>query len=79
MCAQAPKEVRRAVKRLIPLWKTDVVVNTAEGPRTIPINLKRVVFQGDSMSPLLFCLSVAPISHELRKGVGSGVTSSKTQ
>ena len=31
---------------------------------------RRGVFQGDSLSPLLYCLSIAPISHALRKTGG---------
>ncbi len=63
---RAPREVRRAVKWLIPLWKTDLAVKTADGMAMIPVDLKRGLFQG----PLLFCLCVTPASHKLRKGQG---------
>ncbi len=73
---RTPREVRKPIGRLIPLWKTIITVSTDEGLRTIPINLKRGVFQGDSLSPLLFCLSVAPLSHE---ELDSGVISKQGQ
>ena len=38
--------------------------------RTRPIAYKRGLFQGDSLSPLLFCLSVLPLSHALGKSTG---------
>ncbi len=59
--------VRQAVKRVIPLWKTDLAVMTTNVMTAIPVSLKQGLFQGDS---LLFCLCVTPVSHELRKGQG---------
>ncbi len=64
---RAPKNVRKAVENLILYWRTNLEVLTEDGVRSIPINLKRGLFQGDSLSPLLFCLCVAPLSHELKK------------
>ena len=32
---------------------------------TNPIRIKRGIFQGDSLSPLLFCMSLAPLSNLL--------------
>ncbi len=65
---RAPKEVRKAVERLMPRWRTNLAVRVQdEGTRLIPVKLKRGLFQGDSLSPLLFCLCVAPLSQELRK------------
>ena len=34
------------------------------------ISFGRGLFQGDSLSPLLFCLCVAPLSHRLRQREG---------
>jgi hypothetical protein len=44
-----------------------------EGLARIGIRLKRGLFQGDSLSPLVFWLCVAPLSHALseRKGFNS--------
>lgn len=51
-------------------WQTDITVKTQQGIAKIPITLRRGLFQGDSLSPLLFCLTVAPLSNELREGRG---------
>ncbi len=46
---------------------TDLCVWTPNGPEKIPVEMKRGIFQGDSLSPLLFCICVAPLSEALRK------------
>ena len=66
---RAPRLVRRMVDILMPGWKTDIEVWTAGGKRRLPICLKRGLFQGDSLSPLLFC-RVSPLSHGLRERAG---------
>ena len=38
--------------------------------RTRPIVYKRSLFQGDALSPLLFCLAILPLSHALKKQNG---------
>ncbi|XP_078348127.1 uncharacterized protein LOC144633190 isoform X1 [Oculina patagonica] len=44
-------------------WKTTLHLNHAEGSITSrSINIKSGIFQGDSLSPLLFCLALAPLS-----------------
>lgn len=55
----------RLIRKLVPLWETDIEVETVTGPKTISVNLKRGVFQGDSLSPLLFCLCIALLSRVL--------------
>ena len=67
---RAPKPVRRGVRALIPHWKTDVTLRMTDGLARVPIRLQRGLFQGDSLSPLLFCLCVVPLSEELRKRPG---------
>jgi len=48
-------------------WKTTLYLNHAEGSMTSrPINIKSGIFQGDSLSPLLFCLALAPLSSLLK-------------
>ena len=59
--------VRKPVTRLVPLWETALTVETTEGKESFPICFRRGLFQGDSLSPLFFCLSIAPLSHHLRK------------
>ena len=67
---RAPWLIRKAIKALIPKWKTNFSVKTTEGRVHIPITLRRGLFQGDSLSPLLFCLCIAPLSHALYNGTG---------
>ena len=57
---RAPAIVRRSVKYLIPLWESEFTVRT--GANTVKTNLtfKWGLFQGDSLSPILFCLSIEP-------------------
>ena len=44
-------------------WKTDLLLNHSQDCITIPnVAIKTGRFQGDSLSPLLFCLALAPLS-----------------
>ena len=54
-------------------WKTNMVLIDESGGvlETGPISIKRGIFQGDSLSPLLFTMSLNPLSRELQK-TGSG-------
>jgi len=45
-------------------WKLSL---TSNGEDLGEVNVKRGIFQGDSMSPLLFVLSMVPLSLILRK------------
>ena len=85
---RAPKVVRRALKKVVPAWKTWLqipveggtvrkeVSQPAQEVSEIKLVIKwqvqfvRGLYQGDSLSPLLFCLCVAPISHALSVGGG---------
>ena len=49
-------------------WKTNMTLVHKEGVlETGPIRIKRGIFQGDSLSPLLFIMSLSPLSWELQK------------
>ena len=49
-------------------WKTNMtLVHKEGGLETGPIRIKRRIFQGDSLSPLLFTMSLNPLSQELQK------------
>ena len=49
-------------------WQTIMVLNYTTGKIvTNPISIKNGIFQGDSLSPLLFCLALAPLSNLLNK------------
>ncbi len=64
---RAPKMIRRLLQKLVPLWRTDVVVHTDEGEGSFRVEMERGVFQ---VSPLLYCLCVAPLSYRLRRELG---------
>ena len=47
-------------------WKTQLILTHESGTlMSDNINIKRGIFQGDSLSPLLFCVSLIPLSLEL--------------
>ena len=49
-------------------WKTNMTLVHKEGVlETGPIRIKRGIFQGDSISPLLFTMSLNPLSQEHQK------------
>ena len=49
-------------------WKTNMTLVHKEGVlETGPIRIKRALLQGDSLSPLLFTMSLNPLSQELKK------------
>ena len=64
---RAPTVVRKAIRQLIP---SDLRVMGADGMVKIPKLFKRGLFQGDSLSPLQFCLAISPVSVMLREGQG---------
>ena len=63
-------------------WKTNITLNHTKGKMKIEnVKISRGIFQGDSLSPLLFCLSINPLSVLLNmEGVGYNLekTRSKT-
>ena len=65
-----PKPIRALVRQVVKMWATDLCLWTPDGPKRIPMDVKRGIYQGDSLSPLLFCLYVAPLSKALRATKG---------
>ena len=56
------------IKASMRQWKTNMVLVHESGVlETGPISIKRGIFQGDSLSPLLFTMSLNPLSQELQK------------
>lgn len=50
-------------KELMKTWKTQMVlISPNETITTTEIKIKRGIYQGDSLSPLMFCLGLAPLS-----------------
>lgn len=65
---ECPDAVKSFLLMVMPKWR---VVMTAQGAHdtveTDHIYIRRGIFQGDSLSPLLFCLAINPLSQILNK------------
>jgi hypothetical protein len=47
-------------------WNTRLIFKTKqEVMQSLPIQLRREIFQGDSISPLLICIALTPLTNEL--------------
>ena len=54
------------MRHIMGTWKTTMILNYSMGNiMTNPIRIKNGIFQGDSLSPLIFCLALAPLSNLL--------------
>ena len=60
------------IKHTMTKWKTKLTLHHEGGAiESDEITFLRGIFQGDTLSPLIFCLAMAPISHILkRNGIG---------
>lgn len=67
-----PKGIRNFLKTVMAGWRTALTLN---GEEVGTMSIKSGVFQGDSLSPLLFCLAIAPISSSLKRQVAPYVSS----
>lgn len=55
---------------LMSKWSVRYEVRTDRGiAKSSPMRIRNGVLQGDSLSPMLFCLAIAPISHFLEQAV----------
>ena len=49
-------------------WNTRLTLKTKqEVMQSQPIQIRRGIFQGDSLSPLLFCITLIPLTNELNR------------
>ena len=49
-------------------WDTRLALKTKqEVMQSQPIQIRRGIFQGDSLSPLLFCIALIPLTNELNR------------
>ena len=54
------------LKNSMKLWNTKLFLNDTKGSmKSDKININCGIFQGDPLSPLLFCLSLIPLTNEL--------------
>ena len=70
--AQVPQNVTSFLQRSMRNWKTEL---TSYGASLGTVSIKRGIFQGDSLSPLIFVICMIPLSKVLRKakaGYGLG-------
>lgn len=62
-----PDFLRKMLRNLMAKWVTDFVIpRTGGGETVVPITLRRGIFQGDSLSPLLFTMTLVPLTILLR-------------
>eukprot|EP00794_Sanderia_malayensis_P021445 gene21445-biopygen423 len=65
---KAPRVVTNTIRRVMPHWKTVFTFVSRGRPcHTEELSIVRGLFQGDSLSPLLFCLAIAPLSAAIRR------------
>lgn len=68
---RAPDHVHSFLTKAMPLRCTQLQVGYGTNRQTSGnVRIRRGVFQGDSLSPLLFCLSLVPLSHLLYRTSG---------
>ena len=62
----------RFLSRVMEGWRTSMVLSHGQGTvKTRIMQIRRGIFQGDSLFPLLFCMALNPLSTELnRTGCG---------
>ena len=64
--------VRSFIGKQMAKWKTDITLQHENGSIILPdVKIQRGIYQGDSLSPLLFCLTIDPLSKLLKtKNIG---------
>ena len=71
---KAPEQLQRCIDTIMPGLKSEFRCGVGRDAVKADLTFRRGLFQGDSLSPLLFCLSIAPLSRVLR-GMHAGFTS----
>jgi Reverse transcriptase (RNA-dependent DNA polymerase) len=75
---RVPTSLRTFLSHLMDKWRVKYEVRGPRGQveRSSYLRIRSGVLQGDSFSPLLFCLAMAPISHAINQVGGHYVTAS---
>jgi hypothetical protein len=61
-------KIVRFCKLSMEKWSTSLFLKTKqEVIQSQPIQIRRGIFQGDSLSPLLFCMALIPLTNELNR------------
>ena len=61
-------KIVRFCKLSMEKWNTRLILKTKqEVMQSQPIQIQRRIFQGDSLSPLLFCVALIPLTNELNR------------
>jgi len=62
------ENVVQCITAMMKMWRTRLLVPNGNAQvLSRPIHIQRGIFQGDTLSPLLFCLALAPISFHLKR------------
>ena len=74
----SPK-ITQLIKEMMPKWKTTLTLRNDEKTIKIPnVQIKRGIFQRDSLSPLLFIITIDPLSRILNR-MNTGYNLNKRQ
>ncbi len=60
---KAPHYIRRCFDDLIPMWKSQFQLGFGRHALRFDVKFRKGLFQGNSLSPLLFCLCITQLSH----------------
>ena len=74
---QFPSVLVGCLERLVPLWRTTLYLQVHNSVTTqlSEVSIKCGIFQGDTLSPLLFCLALNPLSYLLDNLKGYKISS----
>jgi hypothetical protein len=63
-------KIVRFCKLSMEKWNTSLFLKTKQEVMQLqPIQIRRGIFQGDSLSPLLFCIALIPLTNKLNRAV----------
>ena len=60
---KAPKAIAKCLRCIVPMWKTTFSVGKGKKEKTFEMRLKREVFQGNSLSPVILSSNLPNITH----------------